>query len=111
MLAGVLVGGTLLSRIFLPRAVAGVVSVESTGVLAAFTTAGILNHVFDVSISYLHSLVKSVFVSVILIPRDCNSLLLANLSCGILTSIIFAGFPLCKCNSLHGLTSTQFEEA
>lgn len=50
MLAGVLVGGTPLSHIFLPRAVAGVVSVESTGVLAAFTTAGILSPVFDVSI-------------------------------------------------------------
>ena len=49
MLAGVLVGGTPLSHIFLPQAVGGV-SAESTGVLAAFTTAGILCPVFDVSI-------------------------------------------------------------
>lgn len=50
MLAGVLIGGTPLSHIFLPQDVGGVVSAEPTGVLAAFTTAGILCPVFDVSI-------------------------------------------------------------
>jgi hypothetical protein len=50
VLAGVLIGVTPLSHIFLPRAVGSVVSVESAGVLAAFTTAGILCPLFDVSI-------------------------------------------------------------